>query len=111
MNELPVIGPCVCPKISWIETGQTLQAAKGCSTSKKPILEREINAFSLRFYHKWIKIMLIRRNCKFLFLFPYVTRNIPICYTKYIRNIPMNVSCVRFIVKSSSCNGRDISQN
>ena len=41
MNELPVIGPCVCPKISWIETGQTLQAAKGCSTSKKTILERD----------------------------------------------------------------------
>ena len=75
--------------------------------------------------------MLIRGNCKFLFLFPwnmlheiyrYVTRNIPICYTKYTdmlheiytkytRNKPMNVSCVRFIVKSSSCNGRDISQN
>ena len=73
-------------------------AAKGCfNVRKNEQFWREINAFPPQFYHKLIKIMLIRENCKFLFVFP--------------RNIPMNVSPrVRFIVKSSSRNGLDILQ-
>ena len=60
---------------------------------------REINAFSTRFYHKWLKIMLIREKCKFLLVFP---RNL-------LQSTPMNVSpYVRFNVKSSSRNGLDI---
>ena len=74
-------------------------AAKGFfNVRKNEQFWREINAFPPQFYHKLIKIMLIRENCKFLFVFPL--------------NIPMNVSPrVRFIVKSSSRNGLDILQS
>ena len=74
-------------------------AAKGCfNVRNNDQFWREINAFPPQFYHEWIKIMLIRENCKFLLVFP--------------RNIPMNVSArVRFIVKSSSRNGLDILQS
>ena len=61
----------MCEKISEIATRQTLQLAKekctanDCFDVQKKRFWREINAFSPQFYHKWIKIMLIRRKRKY----------------------------------------------
>ena len=74
MNELPVMASCLCAKISGIATWQTLQLAGRkrmvVSMSKKKRVCTEIDALSLHFYHKWIKLLLIRGKCNFLFELP-----------------------------------------
>ena len=40
------------------------------SMSKKKRVCTEIDALSLHFYHKWIKLLLIRGKCNFLFELP-----------------------------------------
>ena len=71
MNELPVIGSLCLRKDLWHRQGRTLQVVRGKYMAngffdvQKPIWS-EINALSLQFYHKWIKVMLIRGKTKFL---------------------------------------------
>ena len=64
----------------WGATGQTLQIY-GESLFRRPKKRfwKEINPFSPQFYHKRIKIMFIRGNCKFMSKLPQtMVYNIPI---------------------------------
>ena len=73
MNELPVIGSCVMREGFWDRQGANIASRYKKMYSEKLFPRpkkrfwREINAFSLLFYQKWIWTMLIRGKCKFLF--------------------------------------------
>ena len=71
MKEFPAVGALCAKRFLRSPRGKHCNSLKRnvrrmiVSKSKKKRFWREINAFSPQFYHKWIKIMLIRRKRKY----------------------------------------------
>ena len=73
MNELPVIGSLRLYKDFWDRHGaniatryKEMYGKRLFRCPKSPILKRA-QRFLPQFYHKWIKIMLIRGKCSFCY--------------------------------------------